>query len=102
MRYLYTNQPDERCHEINGVYGRPVFRHEEAKLKKLGWVSNAEQLPKAESKEVKETKKENVLSREELAESLGVSLYDEGGKKRHYKLIQADIEKAQADEHNES
>ena len=101
MRYMYTDKPDETCHEINGVYGRPVFNHEESKLKKLGWSLNPNDVRKAESKEVKEAEKESVLSRDELAESLGVSLYDEEGKKRHYKLIQADIEKAQENEHNE-
>ena len=102
MRYMYTNKPDDTCHEINGVYGRPVFLQEEAKLKKLGWTLNANQLQQTKSEEVKEAEEEAVLSRDELAESLGISLVDEEGKKRHYKLIQADIEKAQADEHNES
>ena len=54
-------------------------------------------------KETKEaTKEESVLSRDDLAESLGISLVDEEGKKLHYKLIDSAIKEAQANEHNES
>ena len=101
MIYLFTNEPDEHCHEINGVYGRPVHNYEKKALISKGWVKNASELSKAESKEVEETEEEAVLSRDDLAESLGIDLFDAEGKKLHYKLIDSAIKEAQANEHNE-
>lgn len=102
MRFMYTTTPDKHCHDFgNGVYGRPVFQDQEAGLIKKGWVFNENKLPKTEKAE--ETKEEvKNLSRDELAESLGVSLFDEDGKKLHYKLIDRAIKEAQNGEHNES
>ena len=106
MKFLYTTKPDDHCHDFkDGTFGRPVHTTEMKALIEKGWVRNANELAKESNskKETKEaTKEESVLSRDDLAESLGISLVDEDGKKRHYKLIQADIDKAQADEHNES
>lgn len=102
MKYLYTNNPDKYCHDFgDNVHGRPVHDSEERNLIDLGWVRDASKLPKTESKEVKETEEESVLSRDELAKSLGISLHDDEGKKLHYKLIDSAIKEAQANEHNE-
>lgn len=99
MKFMYTTTPDKHCHDFgNGIYGRPIFAGDQKAKLKDGWKFDEKQLPKAESKKAEEVKE--VKSRDEIAESLGISLYDEEGKKRHYKLIQADIE-AQ-NEHNES
>lgn len=38
MRYMFTRQPDEGCHEVeSGIYGRPVQTCDQGKLKKAGW-----------------------------------------------------------------
>lgn len=106
MKFLYTNNPDKHCHDFgNGVYGRPVHTSSVAKLLSEGWVRNEKLLAKkSDSKEEakKTTKEESVLNRDELAESLGISLVDDEGKKLHYKLIDTAIKKAQLNEHNES
>ena len=105
MQYLYTTEPDERCKEVSqGIYRRVVQSYQVEELKAKGWVKDASKLTKkSDSKEeAKETaQEESVLTRDELAKSLGIPLHDDEGKKRHYKLIQGDIEKAQADEHNQ-
>ena len=44
MHYMYTNEPDEACHEINGVFGRPIHTHEKPVLLKKGWVTNPSDL----------------------------------------------------------
>lgn len=98
MRYMYTNKPTEGCHYFGGsVYGKPVFPNFQERLLIQGWVFDVSKLP--ETEKVKETE-EAPLSRDERAESLGIPLHDANGKKRHWKLIQGDIE-AHDDEHNE-
>lgn len=38
MRYLYTQKPDEGCHEVApGVFGRPAHTGEIKKLLAAGW-----------------------------------------------------------------
>jgi len=51
MKYLYTTEPDEGCHKINGVYGRPVHTSEQSKLKAKGWKENPNELRKEEGRE---------------------------------------------------
>ena len=105
MKFLYTNNPDKYCHDFGeGVHGRPVHTSKIKEMLTNGWVRNAKQLSKeSNSKEkTKEAPKEKVvLTRNELAESLGVSILDEQGNKLHYKLIDSAIKEAQANEHNE-
>jgi len=39
MRYLYTDKPDESCHEVKpGVWGRPCHTSEVPKLVAKGWM----------------------------------------------------------------
>jgi len=105
MKFLYTSNPDKFCHDYGeGVHGRPVHTSKIKEMLAKGWVRNAKQLSKeSNSKEkAKEAPKEKVvLTRNELAESLGVSILDEQGNKLHYKLIDSAIKEAQANEHNE-
>ena len=83
MKYMYTNEPDETCHKINGVYGRPVNTQEQLKLKAKGWTFKPEK---------KEPKKEPVkLSIPEQAKALGIET-EKDGKKIHYKLLAKSIE----------
>jgi hypothetical protein len=100
MRYLYTNSPDESCHEIYGVYGRPVHEYEKKGLLAKGWVQNVSELSKTEVEETEE-KKDKATERKLLAESLGVAVVDEEGKPLHYKLIDSAIKEAQENEHNQ-
>jgi len=105
MQYLYTNNPDKLCHKHKGAWGRPVNTCDIDDLLAKGWVRNADKLPKESNseEEAKEaTQEESVLSRDELAVSLGINLLDADGKKLHYKLIDSAIKEAQANEHHES
>ena len=87
MKYMYTDKPDDTCHKINGVYGRPVNTQEQLKLKAKGWKFKPEEVEK------KEVKKEPVkLSIPEQAKALGIDTVDEDGKKIHYKLLAKSIE----------
>ena len=100
MIYLYTDKPDDTCHEINGVYGRPVHSYEKESLLKKGWVKNASQLSKAKSEKAEETKTQAEL-RKELAREFNIPVADSEGKPLHYRLIDSAIKEAQANEHNE-
>ena len=89
-----------------GDQSKPVHTTQQPAYIKDGWsfkkgaTHAKESDSKAEAKEA--PKEESVLSRDELAESLGISLYDEDGKKLHYKLIDSAIKEAQSNgEHNE-
>ena len=84
---MYTNKPDDSCHKINGVSGRPTNTAEQKGLKAKGWVFNPNQLVKPEVK--KEVKKE--LSIPEQAKALGIAT-EENGKKIHYKTLAKKIE----------
>ena len=45
MKYLYTTQPDDKCHEVEpGIYGRPAHTTEQARLRLAGWVYNISDL----------------------------------------------------------
>ena len=106
MKFLYTTNPDKYCHDYGeGVHGRPVHTSKIKEMLAKGWVRNANELSKeSNSKEkAKEAPKEKVilLTCNEVAKSLGVSILDEQGNKRHYKLIDSAIKEAQANEHNE-
>lgn len=107
MRYLYTNNPDEWCHKVaDGVYGKPVQASQQAALMAKGWKLKPEQIEvsneKSKSQEsTEEATQEKVLSRDEQAELLSIPLIDDEGNKRHWKVVQADIDKALSDEHNE-
>ena len=88
MKYLYTTEPDEGCHEIKGVYGRPVHTSEQSKLKAKGWKENPDDLRKEEGREEAE---------EEVTEEMA-KLYEEViGKKPHHKM-KFDTMKAKIDE----
>lgn len=82
MRYLYTNKPDEACHEVKpGVFGRPVHRSQERQLRAAGWKVNPNDVQQA--KESKEKPQAEEVS-DELAQAR--ALYEEAtGKKAHHK-----------------
>ena len=82
MKYMYTNKPDDKCHAINGVQGRPVNTSAQADLKAKGWVFDPSQLAEVKKKE---------LSIPEQAKALGIET-EKDGKKIHYKLLAKEIE----------
>lgn len=84
MIYMYTNEPDETCHEVEGVFGRPVFEYEQAKLRAKGWVFNAEEL--------------EPIEKEEIPEDLIAAYEAKFGKKPHHKMKVDTIAKAIADD----
>lgn len=74
MKYLYTTEPDESCHKIHGVYGRPVHTSEQKSLKAKGWKENPDEL-REEAEEVGEDDRE-----------VWADLYeDKLGKRPHHK-----------------
>lgn len=87
MRYLYTTEPDEGCHEIeSGIFGRPVQTCDESKLMAKGWSLTVEaQRGKTDVRQAKKERQEEgqeVSAREELEK-----LYKEQfGKKPHHKM----------------
>ena len=60
MRYMYTDKPDEGCHEVSpGVFGRPVHAYLMKKMLAAGWKANpSEVAPAEESKTLSMPKKE--------------------------------------------
>lgn len=91
MKYLYTTTPDEGCHKINGVYGRPVHTHEQPTLKAKGWKENPDDLREEEGRE----EAEEVI--EEATDEMA-KLYEEViGKKPHHKM-KFETMKAKVDE----
>lgn len=84
MKYMYTNKPDDSCHEIHGTHGRPVNTYEQVKLKAKGWTFK----PGA----VEEKAPVKELSITDQAKALGIKTKDENGKTIHYKLLAKEIE----------
>jgi hypothetical protein len=86
-----------------GEESKPVHGYLCAEHLSQGWTYHYVEAKQSNSKkEAKETeKKESVLTRNELAKSLGVAVKDKDGKPLHYKLIDSAIKEAQANEHNE-
>jgi hypothetical protein len=95
MRYLYTNKPDQSCHEINGVYGRPVHKSEEKKLFAEGWVINSTELKnvrkepkeKASEKASEEAKEKELNNTQIQALELGIDIYDDDGREIHHRKL---------------
>ena len=86
MKNMYTNKPDDTCHKINGVHGRPVNTCDQKALKAAGWVFDPSELAKVEPK------KEKDPSITDQAKALGIKTVDESGKTIHYKLLAKAIE----------
>lgn len=99
MKYLYTTEPDEGCHKINGVYGRPVHTSEQSKLKAKGWKENPNELREEEGREEKE-----VVENMDLDGYLRLKYEEVIGKKPHHKMkretMQEKIAEAEADDNN--
>ena len=82
MRYLYTDKPDDWCHEVNpGIYGRPVHTSQEKKLMADGWKVRIEDVQQTEESQ-KVPKAQEVDSTLEEARKL---FQDVTGKKAHHK-----------------
>lgn len=86
MRYLYTNTPDEGCHEISGVYGRPVRSDQIGKLLKAGWKIRPEDCLPAEQTE----DPEHIALMAELSAAYEAKI----GKPPHHKMKPETILKA--------
>lgn len=86
-----------------GKESKPVQEYLCAEYVKNGWTYHQEtQDEKSKGQEsTEEATQEKVLSRDEQAELLSIPLIDGQGNKRHWKAVQADIDKALSDEHNE-
>ena len=94
MRYLYTNTPDEGCHEISdGVYGRPCHTAEMPKLKAKGWKERASDVPVEKSaKSVEDMEAEKLMA--EAVQEYEVKF----GKKPHHKMKLETIIEALSDD----
>lgn len=83
MIYMYTDSPDEGCHEIEGVFGRPVFEYEQKILLAKGWKYRASEIE---------------VQAEEIPADL-IAVYEaKFGKKPHHKMKAETIAKAIADD----
>jgi len=82
MKYLYTTEPDEGCHEIeNGIYGRPVHTAEQRKLIQKGWRLNPDAIRKEEGQQ-EERRQQEGPDVDELRE-----LYQQTfGERPHHKM----------------
>ena len=92
MKYMYTNSPDEGCHEIGedtGIYGRPVHARDYKKLQAKGWVLNPSDVVVPEIEASDETA--------QLIEEYQLRF----GKKPHHKMLPETIQKA-IDEYDEA
>lgn len=109
MKYLYTTEPDEGCHKINGVYGRPVHTSEQAELRKAGWVDNINQL-KEDDHGLRKDEEEGREESQEVSENMDFDGYlrlkyeEIIGKKPHHKMkretMQEKIAEAEANDNN--
>lgn len=99
MKYLYTTDPDEGCHKISGVYGRPVHTSEQPTLKAKGWKENPDDLREEEGREEKEVS-ENM----DLDGYLRLKYEEVIGKKPHHKMkretMQEKIAEAEANDND--
>ena len=94
MRYLYTDTPDEGCHEINGAWGRPVHNSDIPKLLKAGWKKSPEECSgklNIQNKDPKQTGKAE----------LDAEFEKRFCKKPHHKMLPETIQKA-IDDHDEA
>lgn len=111
MRYLYTKEPDDHCHEVEpGIYGRPAHTTEQPKLKAKGWTYTVNELKEADDG----LRKDEEEGREEEGEVTDENMDFDGylrlkyeeviGKKPHGKMkretMQEKIAEAEADETN--
>ncbi len=87
MRYMYTTDPDEGCHKINGVYGRPVHTSEQRKMLKQGWRFNPDGLRNERQEEAQERREEEPVDTEEDVLEDARQLYEaQFGKRPHHKM----------------
>lgn len=88
MRYLYTTQPDEGCHEVEkGIFGRPVHTSDEQRLIKKGWTLRPEDLRGLHVRKEKEGREEEGEVNPELVRAY----VEKFGKKPHHKMKQDTI-----------
>ncbi len=84
MRYLYTNTPDDGCHEVSpGVFGRPVHNMHMKRLLAAGWKSNPADVEAPEA---------------EIDPELIAKYEAKFGKKPHHKMKAESIAKALEDD----
>jgi len=95
MRYMYTTQPDEGCHEVeSGIYGRPVRTDQQGMMRKKGWSYSIDaQRGTDHVREEKEGRKEEVKVTDEsltIDERVYLELVEEYrakfGKDPHWKM----------------
>ena len=99
MRYLYTDTPDEGCHEINGAWGRPVHNSDIPKLLKAGWKKSPEECSGKLNVEFGIQNKDSEQTGK--ATDLAAEFEARFGKKPHHKMLPETIQKA-IDDHDEA
>jgi len=86
MKYMYTDSPDEGCHKIHGVYGRPVQTSEQRKLLKQGWSFTPDGIRQEQGQEKDRQGREEVDSPDQVLEEAR-DLYEQMfGKRPHHKM----------------
>ncbi len=97
MRYMYTTQPDEGCHEFEGgIFGRPVRTDQQAAMRKRGWTFNTQSLKGGDDvRQEKEGRQEEgeVVEKIDYDEVLRRKYREVAGKKPHHKMKRETLEK---------
>lgn len=87
MRYLYTTEPDEGCHEFEpGIYGRPVQTCDEKRLKAKGWRATIDGIRQEQGQEENRQGREEVDSPDQVLEEARDLYKQMFGKRPHHKM----------------
>tara|TARA_R110000803_G_scaffold108251_1_gene176507 strand:- start:9 stop:314 length:306 start_codon:yes stop_codon:yes gene_type:complete len=89
MRYLYTNEPDKHCHEVEkGIYGRPVHTSDQSKLLRAGWSNSVEALRGTDHVRIEKETNEKASQETEVSErDVWAAAYEHKlGAKPHHKM----------------
>jgi hypothetical protein len=88
MRYMYTTEPTEDCHQFDGVWGKPVHTSEQKKLLKLGWRFDPNGLrnERQEAKQEGQRQEESVDTEEDVLEEARQLYEEQFGKRPHHKM----------------
>lgn len=93
MKILYSTTKLKNSFEYaDGIYGAVVHTSNIAAMKAKGWVSNPAKIAVDTVKSDEDIDGDGKVNRYDDALELGIDIYDENGKKKHWRLIDRLIE----------